>query len=299
MKTTVQALKELYAKLGGDLADVALLDRVPDMIEALNSIAVAVPAPTAEDEGKVMTVSEDGALDYADALPPVTAEDAGKVLTVNDQGAWNPAEASGGGGAKSIIPVYVYGSQEYLTAKAEEVIAAYRDNALAGIKVSGNTGFVRSYVIHSADATDGFWYDFFTAAPADDELTTTKYVVAGLVVRNNEADWEFYDVPNYQTEGIDTKAVAIEDFRIYEDSSGVEPIFVHQEGEEGGYFYKFTNEQLDPDNFMKTYDLSGFKHFDQGDFIPRDTDAEYLCVVTTDLLGTIMRVGVAGLANNV
>lgn len=97
MKTTVQALKELYATLGGDLADVALIDRVPDMIEALNSIAVAVPAPTAEDEGKVITVGEDGALGFADALPPVTAEDAGKVLAVDEQGAWNPAEASGGG----------------------------------------------------------------------------------------------------------------------------------------------------------------------------------------------------------
>lgn len=97
MKTTVQALKELYATLGGDLADVALIERIPEMIEALNSIAVAVPAPTAEDEGKVITVGEDGALGFDNALPPVTSADAGKVLTVNEQGAWNPAEASGGG----------------------------------------------------------------------------------------------------------------------------------------------------------------------------------------------------------
>lgn len=97
MKTTVQALKELYATLGGDLADVALIERIPEMIEALNSIAVAVPAPTAEDEGKVMTVGEDGELGFADALPPVTSADAGKVLAVDEQGAWNPAEASGGG----------------------------------------------------------------------------------------------------------------------------------------------------------------------------------------------------------
>lgn len=97
MKTTVQALKELYATLGGNLADVALIERIPEMIEALNSIAVAVPAPTAEDKGKVITVSDDGALDFANALPPVTAEDAGKVMTVDEQGVWNPAEASGGG----------------------------------------------------------------------------------------------------------------------------------------------------------------------------------------------------------
>lgn len=97
MKTTVQALKELYATLGGDLADVALIERIPEMIEALNSIAVAVPAPTAEDEGKVMTVGEDGALGFADALPPVTSADAGKVLAVSDAGAWEAAAASGGG----------------------------------------------------------------------------------------------------------------------------------------------------------------------------------------------------------
>lgn len=96
MKTTVQALKELYATLGGNLADVALIERIPEMIEALNSIAVAVPAPTAEDKGKVITVGDDGALDFANALPPVTAEDAGKVMTVDEQGVWNPAEASGG-----------------------------------------------------------------------------------------------------------------------------------------------------------------------------------------------------------
>lgn len=113
MKTTVQALKELYATLGGNLADVALIERIPEMIEALNSIAVAVPAPTAEDEGKVMTVGEDGALGFDNALPPVTAEDAGKVLTVDEQGAWNPAEASGGGGilfAQITTPYYEWGT---------------------------------------------------------------------------------------------------------------------------------------------------------------------------------------------
>lgn len=88
MKTTVQALKELYATLGGDLADVALIERIPEMIEALNSIAVAVPAPTDEDEGKVMTVGEDGELGFADALPPVAAADAGKLLQVDSSGVW-------------------------------------------------------------------------------------------------------------------------------------------------------------------------------------------------------------------
>lgn len=38
MKTTVQALKSIYANLGGDLADVALIERVPDMLDAINGV---------------------------------------------------------------------------------------------------------------------------------------------------------------------------------------------------------------------------------------------------------------------
>ncbi len=70
MDTTVDALKTLYVALGGTAADVANIVLIPDMINALATVAgsVATAAGTAE-------------------LPAVTAADNGKVLKVAD-GEW-------------------------------------------------------------------------------------------------------------------------------------------------------------------------------------------------------------------
>ncbi len=62
-RTTVDELKTLYVKLGGDIADVAGLQTDAEIIDKIE--------------------------DIAKGLPQVTAEDAGKVLTVNDSGEWN------------------------------------------------------------------------------------------------------------------------------------------------------------------------------------------------------------------
>lgn len=76
MDRTVDALKALYVALGGTAADVANITLIPDMINALATVAAAVSsaAETAE-------------------LPAVTASDNGKVLTVVE-GAWAAAAAS-------------------------------------------------------------------------------------------------------------------------------------------------------------------------------------------------------------
>lgn len=76
MDRTVDALKALYVALGGTAADVANTTLIPDMINALATVAAAVSsaAETAE-------------------LPAVTASDNGKVLTVVE-GAWAAAAAS-------------------------------------------------------------------------------------------------------------------------------------------------------------------------------------------------------------
>lgn len=66
--TTINALKNLYKALGGDLEDVENVTIIPDMI---NKIADVV--------------------DGAAKLPEVSAEDAGKVLTVNEEGEWEAA----------------------------------------------------------------------------------------------------------------------------------------------------------------------------------------------------------------
>ena len=63
MNTTVEALKGLYAALGGTAADVADITLIPDMIDAIAEYigtggARELPAVTADDNGKVLTVAD-------------------------------------------------------------------------------------------------------------------------------------------------------------------------------------------------------------------------------------------------
>ncbi len=63
MNTTVEALKGLYAALGGTAADVADITLIPDMIDAIaehigTGGAAELPAVTAADNGKVLTVAK-------------------------------------------------------------------------------------------------------------------------------------------------------------------------------------------------------------------------------------------------
>ena len=59
--TTVDALKALYVALGGSASDVADLNVIPDVINKIaqhiaSGGAAELPAVTAEDDGKVLTV---------------------------------------------------------------------------------------------------------------------------------------------------------------------------------------------------------------------------------------------------
>ena len=61
MDTTVMALANLYAALGGNPADVAEITTIPEMISAIASHvsaggAAELPAVKAADDGKVLTV---------------------------------------------------------------------------------------------------------------------------------------------------------------------------------------------------------------------------------------------------
>lgn len=103
MITTVEALKELYVALGGELTDtyntiaggVAVSNYVliPDCIQAItqkvSSIGIELPAVTVADNGDVLTVVSGkwAKGDVPQELPAVTAEDNGSVLKVID-GAW-------------------------------------------------------------------------------------------------------------------------------------------------------------------------------------------------------------------
>lgn len=61
MDTTVDALKALYVALGGSADDVANVVLIPDMINAIATVAATataaeLPKVTSSDNGKVLTV---------------------------------------------------------------------------------------------------------------------------------------------------------------------------------------------------------------------------------------------------
>lgn len=92
MDTTVDALKNLYVALGGDADDVADVTLIPDMINAIATVAastIELPAVTTSDNGDVLTVVSGkwAKADVPKELPAVTSTDNGSVLKVVD-GVW-------------------------------------------------------------------------------------------------------------------------------------------------------------------------------------------------------------------
>lgn len=72
MDTTIDALKNLYVALGGTASDVANITIIPDMINAIATVAATataaeLPKVTASNNGQVLTV--DGGKWKAKALP--------------------------------------------------------------------------------------------------------------------------------------------------------------------------------------------------------------------------------------
>lgn len=97
--TTIQALQDLYAALGGTASDVENINTIPAMLNALAEIAgstIELPAVSSTDNGDILTVVE-GKWAKAEApeeLPAVTTSDEGDALIVDSEGKW----------AKSAIP---------------------------------------------------------------------------------------------------------------------------------------------------------------------------------------------------
>lgn len=97
MNLTVEALKELYIALGGNVTNVADITLIPDMIRRIaihigNGGAAELPAVSKNDNGRVLTVVN-GAWAVANPaaeLPTVTSSNNGEVLTVVE-GAWAAA----------------------------------------------------------------------------------------------------------------------------------------------------------------------------------------------------------------
>ena len=80
MDTNIDALKNLYVALGGNIEDVEGVNTTPDMINAIATVAVNIKGKG----GKTQTIPEDR------LLPVCTADDRDKVLTVDTDGKWQP-----------------------------------------------------------------------------------------------------------------------------------------------------------------------------------------------------------------
>lgn len=94
MDTTIDALKNLYVALGGDVDDVENITIIPDMINAIAEIAgstLELPKVKTADNGSVLTVVSGKWAKAAipSQLPAVDVSDAGAVLKVNAEGAWD------------------------------------------------------------------------------------------------------------------------------------------------------------------------------------------------------------------
>lgn len=107
-KNIQEALKWIYASLGGDITDLAAVDDITAILNAIAKLdtvqkiksATELPAVSSTDNGDVLTVVEG---EWAPAapgggsdLPAVTPDDNGDVLTVVE-GAWDKATPSSGG----------------------------------------------------------------------------------------------------------------------------------------------------------------------------------------------------------
>ena len=125
---TIEALRALYVKMGGNAADVADLELTPELIEAITTIysggggGSELPEVTDADNGMGLIVKE-GAWDKGtlpQGLPAVTGADNGKSPRVVN-GAWAVD-------AEKFVATYTPDGQGSATCDKTfaEILAAYR-----------------------------------------------------------------------------------------------------------------------------------------------------------------------------
>lgn len=142
MINTIAALQGLYVALGGDISDVANINTIPDMLEAVASVAGGaggvLPAVTSEDNGDILGVVKGAWAKRDPELPAVNADDNGKILGVNN-GAWDavaaplPTVAAGDIGEALIVESDGEGGAQWGKGAVPQNIAVFSGT------VSGNT----------------------------------------------------------------------------------------------------------------------------------------------------------------
>ena len=105
-KNIQEALKWIYASLGGDITDLAAVDDITAILNAIAKLdtvqkisgAKELPAVSSTDNGDVLTVVEGkwAKASPATELPAVSGDDNGDVLTVVE-GVWAKAAPNSGG----------------------------------------------------------------------------------------------------------------------------------------------------------------------------------------------------------
>ena len=92
MINTIEALQGLYVALGGELADVANITLIPDMLTKISEVAQAaaseLPVVKKTDEGKVLTVDNKGKWVAADAPEGLPTPDYNNSLLRSNDGEW-------------------------------------------------------------------------------------------------------------------------------------------------------------------------------------------------------------------
>lgn len=173
MIITVEALKELYTSLGGELTDtydsianglpVSDYNVIPDMIQALAQ-------KTGGGSGS--------------SLPAVTSDDNGKLLTVVE-GAWDKADPSGGGAG--IFKVTITANDSDITANKTfaEIAAAINNGSIVMLDWDRNTAEVDTVLastnniqMDSANLTgNNLYVSFAHILIGDGEATLTKFII--------------------------------------------------------------------------------------------------------------------------
>ena len=153
--TTVEALKDVYKELGGNVASIANLHTDAEVIEALSALVgstIELPAVTAEDDGDVLTVVS-GAWSKAEpsgGLPEVTSADEGKALIVDSEGAWGADDIPTG------VPSVIYnattdGANVTLGGEktADDIIADITANKIVYISLKRTSNNTIDFMIYT------------------------------------------------------------------------------------------------------------------------------------------------------